>query len=178
MVRTIYTIGHSSHELDAFFALLQPVHVERIVDVRRSARSTRFPQYNLDAFKQRCTALHYSFQGDLLGARRRRRTSCAGVNDGLPDADAHAYADHMQRPEFGQLVGELVRDPSTLVLMCSENDPEQCHRSLLADYLCLVHELRVVHILFTGETREHRVHPLARLNEARSACVYPRTTVI
>jgi uncharacterized protein (DUF488 family) len=175
MVTTIYTIGHSSHELTTFFALLARFNITRIVDIRRSPRSTRYPHYNLDSLRDACAAsssLQYSFQGDVFGARRRRRRRSLGdLNSGLTDSGDQAYADHMQRPEFGQAVSTLI-SPS-LVVMCSENDPEQCHRSLLADYLSLVHQTDVMHILFDGDTRPHQINALARLNNDRNTCVYP-----
>ena len=175
MAFTVYTIGHSSHELTTLFALLAPFNIQQIVDIRRSPRSIRFPRYNIDSLRDACLSngsLQYSFQGDLLGARRRRRRRSLGdLNSGLSDPEDQAYADHMQRPEFGQAVQTLLAP--ALVLMCSENDPAQCHRSLLADYLSLVHRVDVVHILFDGETRPHQVNALARLNQDRNTCVYP-----
>lgn len=174
MAMTIFTIGHSSHELTTFFALLADCNITQIVDIRRSPRSTRYPHYNLDSLRDACStnsSLQYSFEGDVFGARRRRRRRSLGdLNSGLTDPDDQAYADHMQRPEFGQAVSRLLR-PS-LVLMCSENDPQQCHRSLLADYLSVVHQVNVIHILFDGGTRPHQLHVLARLNGDRNTCVY------
>ena len=173
MTPTIYTIGHSSHDLPTFFALLERFDVQHLVDIRRSPRSTRFPHFNMDRLQSECatrSSIIYSFQGETFGARRRR--SPGDLNSGLIDTDDRAYADHMQRPEFGQAVhGLLERSP--LVLLCSENDPEWCHRSLLADFVCLVHQLDVIHILFDGDTRRHQVHALARFDQTKSTCVYP-----
>ena len=170
----IYTIGHSSHDLSTFFSLLERFDVQHVVDIRRSPRSTRFPHFNLDRLQSECgsrPSLTYSFQGEALGARRRR--SPGDLNSGLIDPDARAYADHMQRPEFSQAIQAVLLERSPLVLLCSENDPEQCHRSLLADYVCLVHHLDVIHILFDGDTRHHQVDPLARFDQAKNTCVYP-----
>ncbi len=92
------------------------------------------------------------------------------------DSDLHAYADHMQRIEFQQRINELISSTSSsssLVLMCSENDPEQCHRSLVSDYLCLVHHIHVIHILFNGETCDHQINLLARFNDENNTCIYP-----
>ncbi|UJR09868.1 hypothetical protein I4U23_014090 [Adineta vaga] len=174
MVHIIYTVGHSSHDFETFFSLLKRYHIEQIIDIRRSPRSIRYPHFNIDQLKHTCL-LSYSFQGDILGGRRRRRKSLDNLNNGLIDSDSHAYADHMQCDEFQKVINNLVSlsSSSTLVLMCSENNPEQCHRSLLADYLCLVHEVQVRHILFNGETYEHQVNPLARIHEQSNTCIYP-----
>jgi uncharacterized protein (DUF488 family) len=179
MVRIIYTIGHSSHDLSTFFSLLKRYDIQEIIDIRRSPRSTHFPHFNHDQLKEEClsrSSFHYSFHGDILGGRRRRRQSLGNLNNGLLDSDSHAYADHMQRIEFHQIVNGLVSSSSSssLVLMCSENNPEQCHRSLLADYLCLVHNIHVIHILFNGETCEHQINPLAKFHDQNKTCIYPK----
>jgi uncharacterized protein (DUF488 family) len=183
MAYVVYTIGHSSHDQSTFFSLLKRFNIDQIIDIRRSPRSTRYPHFNIDQLKDEClssSSFKYSFQGDILGGRRRRRQSLGDLNNGLSDSDTHAYADHMQRIEFHQIINELVlaARSSSLVLMCSENNSEECHRSLLADYLCLVHHIHVVHILFNGETRDHQVNPLARFNDENNTCIYPSVSLI
>jgi len=183
MVRIIYTIGHSSHDLSTFFSLLKRYNIDEIIDIRRSPRSTHFSHFNIDQLSEEClsrSSFKYSFHGDILGGRRRRRKSLDNLNNGLLDSDSHAYADHMQRIEFHQIVNKLVLSSlsSTLVLMCSENNPEQCHRSLLADYLCLVHHIHVIHILFDGETRDHQINSLARFHDENKTCIYPNNQYI
>jgi uncharacterized protein (DUF488 family) len=177
MVRIIYTIGHSSHDLSTFFSRLESYNINEIIDIRRSPRSTHFPHFNQDHLTKEClqrSSIKYSFYGDILGGRRRRRQKSLGdLNNALLDSDSHAYADHMQRIEFQQILNELISSSSTLVLLCSENNPEQCHRSLLADYLCLVHHIQVIHILFNGDICNHQVNPLARLNDENHTCIYP-----
>jgi uncharacterized protein (DUF488 family) len=85
----------------------------------------------------------------------------------------------MQRIEFQQIINDLVLSSSSVrVLMCSENNSEQCHRSLIADYLCLVHHMHVIHILFNGDTREHQLNPLARFNKENNTCIYPNISLI
>jgi uncharacterized protein (DUF488 family) len=183
MVQIIYTIGHSIHDLSTFFSILNRYNIQQIIDIRRSPRSTHNPHFNIDRLKDEClatTSFKYSFQGDILGGRRRRRKSLGNLNNGLTDSESHAYADHMQRIEFHQIVNDLVlsSSSSSLVLMCSENDPEQCHRSLLADYLSLVHHIEIIHILFNGETCKHQLNPLARFNDNNSTCIYPSISLI
>ena len=85
----------------------------------------------------------------------------------------------MQSIEFQEMIHQFVPSlSSSSVLMCSEHDPEQCHRSLLADYLSLVHHIDVIHILFNGDTRHHQVNSLARLTAEKNACIYPAISLI
>lgn len=178
MASNIYTIGHSSHDLSTFFSILKRYNIDEIIDIRRSPRSTTFPHFNRDQFENECSlsSLKYTFEGDILGGRRRRQKSIATLNNGLSDSDLHAYADHMQRVEFHECISKLALSSltSTLVLMCSENNPEQCHRLLLADYLCLIHQVNVIHILFNGEVCVHQVNELARVNYENNTCIYPK----
>ena len=174
MVQLIYTIGHSSHDFETFFSLLKRYDIELIIDIRRSPRSTRYPHFNIDRLESICS-LRYSFQGDILGGRRRRRKSLGDLNNGLIDSDSHAYADHMQRKEFQQAVNDLVSGccSSGMVLMCWVSDREGCGRLLLADCLCRVDDVQVLHILFNGETREHQVNSMAKFNEHSNTNIYP-----
>lgn len=174
----IYTIGHSSHDLSTFFEILKRYNINEIIDIRRSPRSIRFPHFNIDQLKDKClsgSSFKYSFHGDILGARRRRRKSLNNLNNGLLDTDLQGYADHMQRIEFQKIINDLVilSSSSSLILMCSENNPEQCHRSLIADYLCLVHHIHVIHVLFNGETCDHQINSLAKFNIENNTCIYP-----
>ena len=47
--RRAFTIGHSTHALDAFAALLEGHGVRRVADVRRFPGSRRHPQFNREA---------------------------------------------------------------------------------------------------------------------------------
>lgn len=48
-----------------------------------------------------------------------------------------------------------------LVIMCAERLPWQCHRYLISDYLAM-RGIRVVHLVESGKSQEHRINPLAR----------------
>ena len=50
--------------------------------------------------------------------------------------------------------------------MCAEREPAQCHRSLIADWLC-VHGHEVMHLIEPGEARAHQLHPALRVHEGR-----------
>ena len=67
----VFTVGHSTHSLDGFVALLVPHGVRRLVDVRRTPRSRRHPQFERDSL-----AAELAFRGvdyrhvPALGGRR------------------------------------------------------------------------------------------------------------
>ncbi len=49
--KTIYTIGHSTHPLAEFVAMLQSFQVELVADIRRYPSSKRYPHFNLEALR-------------------------------------------------------------------------------------------------------------------------------
>lgn|GEM_PF-4927554 len=70
---TIYTIGHSTHQLDYFLELLKTYSVSCVIDVRSVAASSYNPQYNQEPLSNflknnRVTYLHF---GEEFGARHR-----------------------------------------------------------------------------------------------------------
>jgi len=66
----------------------------------------------------------------------------------------------------------LARKAPTAIL-CAEHLPENCHRSLIADYLTL-QGVSVMHLIDADEQREHQLDPRARRESA--SLVYDRGT--
>src|ERR1700742_784406 len=68
---TVLTVGHSTHPVDRFIALLKACEVSAIADVRSSPFSRFNPQFNRDALSKalRDVGISYVFVGKELGAR-------------------------------------------------------------------------------------------------------------
>ena len=68
---TIYTIGHSNHESEAFLALLQEHDITLLVDVRSSPYSRYVPQANRETLAHALEAagIGYRWVGDRLGGK-------------------------------------------------------------------------------------------------------------
>ena len=49
--KTIWTIGHSTHSLDEFAAMLHSFNIERGADIRSFPGSRKFPQFNKEALE-------------------------------------------------------------------------------------------------------------------------------
>ena len=49
--KTIWTIGHSTHSLDEFVAMLHSFEIEIVVDIRSFPGSRKFPQFNKEALE-------------------------------------------------------------------------------------------------------------------------------
>ncbi len=68
---TIYTVGHSTHQLDYFLTLLKAYNINCIIDVRSVAASSYNPQYNQEPLKYflKCNEITYLHFAEEFGAR-------------------------------------------------------------------------------------------------------------
>src|SRR4051812_49471810 len=69
-----FSVGHSTHSLERFVGLLARHGVERLVDVRRTPRSRRHPQFERDSLAAELPARGVDYRHlAALGGRRRPR---------------------------------------------------------------------------------------------------------
>jgi uncharacterized protein (DUF488 family) len=164
----ILTVGHSTHEWNAFLRLLRAAGVAALVDVRRHPGSRRLPQFNSEALERglREAGIDYLWLGEELGGRRRARAGSA--NAGWQVAGFRGYADHMASAEFEAglaTLEELARARRT-AFMCAEGDWRRCHRRLIADALA-ARGWDVMHLRRDGRRERHELPPFARVEESR-----------
>ena len=163
---TLYTIGHSDRPIEAFLEILRSAAVDTLVDIRARPRSNRHPQYDESALRQSLAGIPvvYHWAGLHLGGFREPISASphAALSGGF-----QGFADHMDTTEFARAASQLLKlaSRSPTVMMCAEMNPEECHRRLLADYL-LLQGATVIHLLGSGEQREHVLHPQARRESA------------
>ena len=146
--RTVYTIGHSNHDIGAFIALLRVADVTAVADVRSVPYSRRHPQFNKHELSASLHAagIAYVFLGDQLGARPKDR-GCyrGGQADYRLIAATEAFGEGLRRVEEG---AERYR----IALMCAEREPLDCHRTVLVARHLQRRGMRIVHILADGTT--------------------------
>jgi uncharacterized protein (DUF488 family) len=89
---TLYTIGHSTHSIEEFLALLKGHGVEQIADVRSIPKSRHCPQFNSEALSVSLGAggIGYTLIKALGGRRHTRKNS---INTGWRNASFRGYAD-------------------------------------------------------------------------------------
>ena len=169
--RTIYTVGHSTHPLDEFVAMLKAHGVAAVADVRRYPRSRRHPHFNDDALAEelpRRGIRYLPFKS--LGGRRRPAPDSPNV--GWRNESFRGYADYLETDAFKHALAELMEaaaeTPTTI--MCAEAVPWRCHRSLIADAL-LVRGWTVLDIMSRTSAPPHAVTPFAKVEGER--LVYP-----
>jgi uncharacterized protein (DUF488 family) len=164
---TIFTLGHSTLPIERFIGILQIYGIERLADIRTIPRSHHNPQYNNTALAESLTALHleYVHIPALGGLRHARKDS---RNTGWRNGSFRGYADYMQTEEFRDALEALtlMSRGKRVAIMCAEAVPWRCHRSLVADALC-VRGVPVVEILSESSYRMHSLTPFAQVEGVR-----------
>jgi uncharacterized protein (DUF488 family) len=135
-VTTIYTIGHSNHQLDDLLALLRRHGIELLVDVRSSPYSRYVPQANRETLAHflEAAGIAYRWMGDRLG--------------GKPGGQVADYDELRAGPGFQQGIADLLAlaDRQRTAIMCSEGDHRQCHRYKLITPVLVDQGVHVLHI--------------------------------
>ena len=161
---TILTIGHSTHPIDEFIALLKAHAVEELIDIRTVPRSRHNPQFNRDTLPASLVAagIGYRHMPGLGGLRHARADS---VNTAWRNASFRGYADYMQTPEFEAALEELIATAAEkrVAIMCAEAVEFRCHRSLVADALA-ARGIEVEHIHSIRKAKPHRMTPFAEVH--------------
>jgi len=144
ILKNIFTIGHSTHEIDYFISLIKQHQINTIVDVRSIPYSKFTPNYNKEGLKLylKKNNIQYIFMGDLLGARYEDKNLL------FPDGKVNfkevqklkSFQDGITRLEKG------IRMGYNISLMCSEKEAFDCHRFGLISEILTKIGINVKHI--------------------------------
>jgi uncharacterized protein (DUF488 family) len=147
MTYTVFTIGHSTHDLDYFVGLLKRNEVRTVCDVRSKPYSRRNPHFNSGELKNFLFGhgISYVFLGRELGARSED-PSC--YVDGKVEYERIAKTE-LFRSGLQWVLEHL--SGHRLVLMCAEKDPLECHRTMLVGRSLIAQGIAVDHILENGK---------------------------
>ncbi|KDD74019.1 hypothetical protein H632_c1646p1 [Helicosporidium sp. ATCC 50920] len=155
----IYTVGYNGHTHNSLVELLRAFGVQRVVDVRRFPSSSANPPFSKETLSKALPerGICYQSMAHELGG----------------------YADYMESPSFARALRNLTvlsQRLGPMALMCSEPQPQGCHRQLLCDAL-QVSGWRVLHLTGRGrESRAHALSPGAVLSD-QGRLQYPRRSV-
>jgi uncharacterized protein (DUF488 family) len=149
---TIFTIGHSNHDIKTFLALLNGHGIRAIVDVRSSPYG-RLKHFNREylAAELKASGIEYIFLGRELGARRDEQ-EC--YENGIAVYDKIA-----ELPAFKLGLSHLRRHASISfqAIMCAEKEPLDCHRTILICRHLRNSELQIKHILADSIAEDHAI---------------------
>lgn len=149
---TLYTVGHSTHPIEDFVGLLEKYGITCLVDVRSQPYSRWNPQFNREQLARalEIAGIDYQFLGDTLGGRPEQ----TDLYD--PGSERPNYSRQRETPLYqrGLTALEALSQIQPTVMMCSEGDPEVCHRTLLIVPSLLDAGYDVQHILPDGSLRQ------------------------
>jgi uncharacterized protein (DUF488 family) len=146
-MRTVFTIGHSSHPAERFADLLQQHRIEVLVDTRSSPYSKYSPQFDREALRDLAAknGAKYLYLGNVVGGRPR--------DEGCYDAEGRVlYGRVAAQAAFVEAMERLERgaDEYRVALLCSEEDPAHCHRRLLISRVLMARGAEIGHIRGNG----------------------------
>ncbi len=147
----IFTIGHSNHSIEAFITLLHKHGVTALADVRSHPYSRYLPHFNYAELKPALlnAGIQYVFLGKELGAR---------PNDSSCYVDGKAvYEKIASTQHFTEGIQRILKGAENykIALMCAEQDPITCHRSILICQHLQKFNLNINHILKNGNLESH-----------------------
>jgi len=150
-MKTILTVGHSTHSSEKFLALLATHSVTAIADVRSMPYSRMNRQFNRETLQSdlRRKNVAYVFLGRELGARTEER-SCYVTGKVQYDklAATELFREGLERVQRGA-------DEHRIALLCAEKDPLTCHRCILVGRQLIASGVDVQHILADGRLETH-----------------------
>jgi uncharacterized protein (DUF488 family) len=172
---TIWTVGHSTHTLDAFVTLLTGHGITLLADIRTVPKSRRHPHFHAGALGQTLPERGVAYvQLPRLGGWRR--AAADSPNDAWRNLSFRGYADYATSDEFGEGLAQLraLAAAQPTAMMCSEALWWRCHRRLVADRLVVAGDT-VCHIGSDGRASAHQLAEFAAVG-ADGVVTYPATS--
>lgn len=137
-MKEVWSIGHSTKPLQEFIETLKFYKINVLVDVRKSPYSKFAPQFNRQILSKALimNGIKYQWEGNNLGG--------FGVN---------LY----WKEKIKEISDRCEKE--RIVIMCSEGDYKKCHRSQNIEPDLKKYEVKMKHILPTGNyVEEKQIH--------------------
>jgi uncharacterized protein (DUF488 family) len=160
----IWTIGHSTRQIDDFISLMMQNGIKLLGDVRMYPGSKRYPHFGREALAKSLSevGIRYEHFPELGGRRKAKPDS---KNTAWRNEMFRGYADYMETEDFQKGIARLVdlaEKTGPTAIMCAEAVWWRCHRSLISDYL-KARGVEVLHILNHNKVEEHPFTSAARI---------------
>jgi uncharacterized protein (DUF488 family) len=160
----VWTVGHSTHTIDAFVALLAANEIAQVADVRSVPKSRRHPHFDAEALTVSLPerGVAYVHPARLGGWRQAKVDS---PNGAWRNVSFRGYADYAMGKEFAEGLAQLrsLAARRRTAMMCSEALWWRCHRRVVADRLLVAGDT-VAHVATGGSIAPHRLTPFATIH--------------
>jgi len=158
----LYTIGHGNLDIESFLQILRENHLDWVADVRSAPYSRMFPWFNKTELAQALedAGMRYVFLGQQLGGKPREGEAAGEWKQGKLNYQLVSSLSRTKRWTEGiknliALVKSTDDDGEIGCLLCSERDPNNCHRSLVSfNVESALPELTVTHLGYNSGVRE------------------------
>jgi len=160
----IYSIGYGNRKITEFVELLKRYNVEYLVDIRSKPFSQYHPEYNKGLIEKTLfeSNIRYAFFGNELGGRPEDE-SC--YTEGKVDYNLleqkNFYQHGINRLKAAYDQGYDV------AIMCSEQKPEECHRSKLIGATLINERIKIQHIDEEGNL-EDQLAVVSKANKGKN----------
>jgi len=170
----VYTIGHSNRSVDEIIDLLKKYKIQLIVDVRSSPYSRYVPQFNREKFISSLenSGINYWYAGSYLGGRPKDQTCYK--NGKIPDTKAKYldlvdYEEVARRNWYKAEIDHLISKAKTLrtAIICSEEDPNRCHRHHLIAKTLSKRKITIWHIRGQGYLEKAKIEEDCKGNKQK-----------
>jgi len=143
----IFTIGFTKKSAEGFFDLLEKHGVQKIIDIRISSSSQLAgfaKDKDLAYFARKILGIPYEHRLELAPTKELMNGYRSGEISG--EGYKQRYLELLEQRNV--LQGLEIADFENACLLCSEHEPEGCHRKVLAERLSEEFEgVEVVHLL-------------------------------
>ena len=142
----LFTIGFTQKSAEQFFTLLQDAGVKRVLDIRLNNRSqlAGFSKAeDLQYFLKALGGIGYRHAVEM--APTQPLLDKARKGKGSWDSFEKAFLKLMEQRRVAKTVDRKELDAACL--LCSEHEPDRCHRRLVAEYLRRAYaDIEIVHL--------------------------------
>ena len=158
MTSTLFTIGFTKKTAEEFFRLLQEAQIGKMIDIRenRIGQLAGFAKHpDLAFFLRRVAGIDYDYQPIFAPTPEIRDAY-------IDSSDWEQYQKAFEQLMAERQVLDQV-DPAAfegrVALLCSESEPEKCHRRLVAEMLqrhlnSQGHEVKIQHLVSEKPPRQ------------------------
>lgn len=158
----VMSVGHSNVACEKFIDLLTTHRVEVVADVRTAPRSRYVPHFDSKPLREslREAGIKYVFLGRELGGRPD--------GDEFYDEQDHVLYGRLAESElFATGIDRLLEGAAKfrVAMLCSEEDPLNCHRHLLIGRVLRARGVELQHIRGDGSVQNEEA--LAQLEARR-----------
>ncbi|MBQ8958547.1 MAG: DUF488 domain-containing protein [Bacteroidales bacterium] len=145
---TLYSIGHGNKTFEEFERELCSFGIQYLIDVRTKPYSKWNPTFNQNMLKSllQRNGYIYVYMGDSIGGMPSD-TSC--YTDGHIDYSKVKEKDFFKAGLMRLLTA--AEKKLRVAIMCSESEPEKCHRSKLIGQELMKYEISLNHIVGVGK---------------------------